>query len=90
MKCRRACAIQLREEVLPAIRTHVPATERRSASLNWIELQQNRDMYLPFDVEHPGRESFPSPVQGREDILKEANPDRLQDGIHGISTWATI
>ena len=45
-------------------------------------------MYLPFDVEHPGRESFPSPLQGREDILKEANPDRLQDGIHGISTWA--
>ena len=45
-------------------------------------------MYLPFDVEHPGRESFPSPVQGGEDILKEANPDRLQDGIQGISTWA--
>ena len=45
-------------------------------------------MYLPFDVEHPGRESFPGPLQGREDILKEANPDRLQDGIQGISTWA--
>merc|ERR1719187_1880900 len=64
MKCRRACAIQLREEVLPAIRTHVP-----------------------FDVEHPGRESFPSPLQGREDILEKGNPDRLQDGIHGISTY---
>ena len=43
-------------------------------------------MYLPFNVKYPGRESFPSPIQGGEDILEERNPDRLQDGIQGIST----
>merc|ERR1719153_774969 len=31
--------------------------------------------------------NLPSPLQGREDILEERNPDRLQDGIQGISTY---
>ena len=35
-----------------------------------------------FNIEDPHRELFPGPLQGRENILKEGDPDRLQDGIH--------
>ena len=38
-----------------------------------------------YYIEDPCRESFHGPIQGRDNILKEGDPDQLQYGIYRIS-----
>ena len=86
---RRACTIQLREQVLPRISTHVPETEGENQSKL---LKQTRTMefsilvkrLLPFNIGHPSGEALPGLLHTGENVLQECDPDGLQDGVNGV------